>query len=320
MPKRPKLIRALKGADPCLSARISLNKSLGCSIFGREGIKTKVNLASYTSFKIGGQAEYFFEPKNLKSLQQVLVSAKQIGLRVFVLGAGSNILVSNAGLSGLVIRLSSKDFRKCCCQGSCLVAGSGLKLNALISFSRKNNLSGLEFLVGIPGTLGGSLIGNAGAWGKSVGEFVKQVGVLDYNGKLKLLGSKQLKFAYRKSNLNNYIIIWAKLKLFAQEKKVIVAKINENLLRRKQFQGNNLANAGCVFKNPGQDSAGRLIDSCGLKGRARGKAVISKRHANFILNKGNAKSGDVLSLMDLIQKEVKEKFKINLEPEIKIWK
>jgi len=283
-------------------------------------IKTKVNLANHTSFKIGGQAEYFFEPKNLKSLQQVLVSAQQAGKRVFILGAGSNILVSQAGLDGLVIRLSSKDFRNCSGYGSCVVAGSGLKLNVLISFSQKKNLSGLEFLVGIPGTLGGSLMGNAGAGSKSIGELVKQVGVLDYHGKLKLLRSKQLKFAYRKSNLNKYIIIWAKLKLQAAPKKIIAAKINEYLLRRKQSPGNNLPNAGCIFKNPACGSAGRLIDSCGLKGKARGGAVISKRHANFILNTGHAKSGDVLSLMDLMQKKVKERFKINLEPEIKIWK
>ncbi len=230
-------------------------------------IKTKKNLSGYTSFKIGGQAKYFFQPQNLKSLQEGLVFAKQAGLPVFILGAGSNLLVSGAGLDGLVIRLNSKDFRKCFCQGSCLVAGSGLKLNTLISFSKKKNLGGLEFLAGIPGTLGGCLMGNAGAWGKSIGELVKQIGALDYNGNLKILGSKQLKFAYRKSNLNKYIIIWAKLKLQAAGKKAIVARIKAFLLQRKQSQSNNLPNAGCVFKNPAGDSAGRLIDICGLKGK-----------------------------------------------------
>ena len=283
-------------------------------------IKTKVSLAGYTSFKIGGQAKYFFEPENLKELQQALICAKQVGRRVFILGAGSNILVSDAGLGGLVIRLSAKDFRKCSSKGSCVVAWSGLKLNALISFSRKKGLGGLEFLAGIPGTLGGSLAGNASAWGSSIGESVQQVGVLDYSGKRKTLAGKQLKFAYRKSNLNKYIIIWAKLKTQAAGKKIIASKINQYLLRRKQSQGNNLPNAGCVFKNPGQGSAGRLIDSCGLKGTARGQAVISKRHANFILNTGKAKSIDVLSLMGLMQRKVKGKFKIKLEPEIKIWK
>jgi UDP-N-acetylmuramate dehydrogenase len=283
-------------------------------------IKTKTSLAGFTSFKIGGRAEYFFEPKNLKSLQQVLVSAKQAAKRVFILGAGSNILVSDAGLAGLVIRLSGKFFRKCSLKGSYVVAGGGLKLNALLLFLKKNNLSGLEFMAGIPGTLGASLAGNAGAWGSSIGESVKAAGVLDCNGKLKTLSGKQLKFAYRKSNLNNYIIIWAKLTTQPGQKKVIAAKLRQYLLKRKQSQGNRLPNAGCIFKNPAGGSAGRLIDSCGLKGKARGRAVISKHHANFILNTGNARSRDVLSLMELIQEKVKERFKINLEPEIKIWK
>ncbi len=285
-----------------------------------KAIKTKISLAGFTSFKIGGRAKYFFEPKNIKELQEVLVSAKQGGVRVFILGAGSNILISQAGLNGLVVKLSSKDFRKCHLQGSSVVVGGGLKLNELITFSKQVNLSGLEFLVGIPGTLGGSLLGNAGAWGKSLGELVEQVGVLDYNGKLKLLAGKQLKFVYRKSNLNKYIIIWARLKLHVAQKKMIANKINEFILRRKQVQGNNLPNAGCIFKNPVGGSAGRLIDLSGLKGLARGGAVISRLHANFILNTGKATSGDVLSLMDLIQKKVKEKFKINLELEIKLWK
>jgi len=283
-------------------------------------IKTKINLAGYTSFKIGGPAEYFFEPRNLKELQQVLIAAREAKERVFILGGGSNILVSQAGLAGLVIRLASKDFRKISCLGSQIVAGSGLKLGALILFSKQKNLSGLEFLTGIPGTLGGCLLGNAGAWGKAIGELVSQLGVLDYSGKLKILKNKQLKFAYRKSNLNKYIIIWAKFKLQAAQKKVIASKMNEFLLRRRQAQGNNLPNAGCVFKNPACGSAGRLIDICGLKGKSSGKAVISKRHANFILNTGNAKSRDVLLLMDLMQKKVKERFRIKLEPEIKIWK
>ena len=283
-------------------------------------IETNVNLANYTSFKIGGPAKYFFEPKNLKSLQEVLVFAQAAFKRVFILGAGSNILVSDTGLDGLVVRLHSNAFKKCFCRGNHLVAGSGLKLNALVSFSRMHNLSGLEFLVGIPGTLGGALMGNAGAWGRSIGNLVEQIAVLDYSGKLKILQSEQLKFSYRKSNLKQYIIIWAKIKLQATEKKAIAARINEFISKRKQSQGDNLPNAGCIFKNPARGSAGRLIDICKLRGKASGQAVISNRHANFILNTNQAKSSDVLSLMGLMQKEVKKKFRINLKPEIKIWK
>jgi UDP-N-acetylmuramate dehydrogenase len=286
----------------------------------KKSIKSKVSLAGYTSFKIGGQAKFFFEPHDLKELRQVLIFAKHAGIRVFILGAGSNILVSSSGLDGLVIKLNGQDFKKLDIQEAILLAGSGLKLNKLILFTRDQGLSGLEFLSGIPGTLGGALAGNAGAWGKSIGELTREVCVLDYNGKLKILKGKSLKFSYRKSNLEKYIIIWAKLKLFTKAQNAITAQIKQYLVQRSKAQDSSLPCAGCVFKNPGHDSAGRLIDLCGLKGRTKGGAAIAQRHANFILNTGKAKSSDVLFLMNLIQRKVREKFRINLEPEIKIWK
>ncbi len=283
-------------------------------------IKTEVNLACYTSFKIDCLAEYFFQPRNIKELQQVVACAKQSGKRIFILGAGSNILVGSANLEGLVLRLANRNFKQCYLKGSNIIAGSGLKLNSLILFSKKNKLSGLEFLVGIPGTVGGSLIGNAGAWGQAVGELISQVGVLDNNGKLKLLTHKQLKFAYRRSNLDKFIIIWAKFKLSPAKKEIIALKINDFILRRKHSLQITKPSAGCVFKNPAAGSAGKFLDACGLKGRVKGGAVISPHHANFILNTGCAKSSDVLSLMNLMQCKIKEKFSIQLEPEIKIWK
>jgi UDP-N-acetylmuramate dehydrogenase len=283
-------------------------------------IKTKVNLAGFTSFKIGGPAKFFFEPQSLKELQEALIFAKHVGVKVFILGAGSNILVNDTGLDGLVIKLGGKDFKKVYIKGTCIVAASGLKLNQLILFAKDQGLSGLEFLSGIPGTLGGALVGNAGAWGKSIGELVREVIVLDYNGKLKLLEAKSLKFAYRESNLNKYIIIGARLQLFSKTKDKISAKLKEYLLERSKAQDRGKACAGCVFKNPAHDSAGKIIELCGLKGRRKGGAVISKLHANFILNTGKAKSRDVLSLMNLIRREAKKKFQVNLEPEIKIWK
>ncbi len=283
-------------------------------------IKTGINLAAFTSFKIGGRARFFFEPRDLKSLQQALVCAKKAGVKVFILGAGSNILASDFGIDGLVIKLSGRDFKGLDNPGTCITAGSGLKLNQLILFAEDKGLSGLEFLAGIPGTLGGALAGNAGAWGRSIGERVKEVSVLDYNGRGKLLAGRNLRFAYRKSNLNKYIILSAKLELHAADKDKIAFKIKEYLLRRGKTQGNSLPNAGCIFKNPAKIPAGLLIDACGLKGKTKGAALISRAHANFILNSGKAKCSDVLSLMDLIQRKVKERFKINLQPEIKIWR
>lgn len=283
-------------------------------------IKTKIRLADFTSFKIGGEAKFFFEPAGLEDLQKVLVAAKKFGIKVFILGAGSNLLVSDSGVSGIVIKLKGKDFQGIDKQGSCIIVGSGVRLSRLILFSQENSLSGLEFLTGIPGTLGGALAGNAGAWGKSIGELVRQVFVLDYNGRPRIINQKELKFAYRKSGLNKYIIISATLRLGNSDSKQITRKIKEYLLQRRKTQYTGFPNAGCVFKNPNKKSAGFLIDRCGLKGKIKGGASVSKTHANFILNSGKAKSADVLALMDLIKKKVKSKFKVELSSEIRIWK
>ena len=285
-----------------------------------KNIRTKVKLAGLTTFKVGGAARFFFEAKNVKQLQEMLIFAKRAGISVFILGAGSNILVSDSGLDGLVIKLSGELFKRVHKEGVCLEVGGALKLNQLILYAKNNGLSGLEFLAGIPGTLGGALAGNAGAWGKSIGSQVKEVAVLDYCGKAKMFSTKSLKFSYRKSNLNKYIIISCRLKLCKADKDTIGLKIREYLLRRNKTQGDNLPSAGCIFKNPGSNTAGRLIDACGLKGTSKGGAFISKAHANFILNKGQAGSKDILFLMDLIQKKVRERFKVDLEPEIKIWR
>jgi len=284
-------------------------------------IKPGVKLAAYTTFKIGGTARYLFEPESLKELQDALVFAKAKRIPVFILGAGSNILASDSGLNALVIKLSGKGFKGLAVNGIYMQAGCGLKLNQLITAAKNRGLSGLEFLAGIPGTLGGALMGNAGAWGKPIGDLVEEVSVLDYNGKPKLLKKSQLEFGYRKSNLGKYIIIGAKLKLTPGKQHEIVSLMSRLLKQRSLRQENNLPNAGCIFKNPaaGQPS-GRLIEACGLKGKAAGQAAISSRHANFILNRGKAKSKDVLSLMRLAAREVERRFKVRLDPEIKIWK
>ncbi|MFA5223722.1 MAG: UDP-N-acetylmuramate dehydrogenase [Candidatus Omnitrophota bacterium] len=283
-------------------------------------IKTKVKLARLTSFKVGGEVEFFLEAADITELKNALVFAGRKRLPVFILGAGSNILASSSGLNGLVIKLGGEFFKHVYRDGISLEAGAGIQLNQLILYAKNNALAGLEFLAGIPGTLGGALAGNAGAWGKSIGALVEEVRVLDYRGNPGLFGSKELKFSYRKSNLNKYIVVSARLKLCPADKKTIGLRIREYLLQRNKTQGTKFPNAGCIFKNPAKLSAGKLIDACGLKGSSKGGAVISGVHANFILNKGNADSRDILLLMDLMRKKVREKFKINLEPEIKIWR
>lgn len=283
-------------------------------------IKTGVKLSGYTTFKIGGTARFFLEPGNLKELQGALIFAKNKRIQVFVLGAGSNILVSDSGLDGLVIWLGAAYFKSLRFNRENIQAGCGLKLNQLLIRAKNRSLSGVEFLAGIPGTLGAAIIGNAGAWGKSIGDLVSEVQVLDYNGRAMVFKKNRLKFGYRKSNLRKYVILSAKLKLVSAPEREIEHKVKQLLRQRSQTQENNLPNAGCIFKNPAKGPAGKLIEDCGLKARACGGAIISAKHANFILNEGKAKSKDVLSLMYLMRKEVKRRFKVNLEPEIKIWK
>ncbi|MDD5505848.1 MAG: UDP-N-acetylmuramate dehydrogenase, partial [Candidatus Omnitrophica bacterium] len=223
-------------------------------------IRAKVNLAPLTSFKVGGPAEFFLEPSNIRELREALVFAKRAGMPVFILGAGSNILVSDSGLRGLVIKLGGEFFKQVRSRGSCIEAGAGLYLSRLMLYAKNKGLSGLEFLAGLPGTLGGALAGNAGAWGSSIGDRVEEVRVLDYSGKIKLLGLRQIKFSYRKSNLNKYIILSARFKLRRADKQAIDSRMRGFILRRRKAQTNRLPSAGCIFKNPGKQAAGMLID------------------------------------------------------------
>jgi UDP-N-acetylmuramate dehydrogenase len=278
-------------------------------------------LSRHTTLKIGGPARIFIEPKNALDLKTFISLAKKHKLAVFVIGAGSNILVADHKLNVMVFKFSTPDYKKIIKAGSHLKVGSAVMLSRLVSTAKEEGLSGLEFLVGIPGTVGGALAMNAGAWGKSIADILEKVTVIDCNGKIEVIKKNKIKFGYRKSNLAKYIIMNAVFKLAKKNKKVIQADMRGYLENRRNSQDNSLPNAGCIFKNPSKDvSAGRLIDLCGLKGKKIGGARISLRHANFILNCGNAKASDVLKLMNFIIRRVKHKFNIKLEPEIKIWR
>ncbi|PIP18778.1 MAG: UDP-N-acetylenolpyruvoylglucosamine reductase [Candidatus Omnitrophica bacterium CG23_combo_of_CG06-09_8_20_14_all_41_10] len=284
-------------------------------------VKTNQPLKAKTTLKIGGPAEFFSEPKGLAELKLLINKAKENNLPVSVIGAGSNLLISGRGVKGLLIKLNSPYFKKISLKDNYIEAGSGAMLLKLIQFAKRRPLSGIEFLAGIPGTLGGALAMNAGCWGKNIGDLVKEVKVMDYKGSVRKLTKREIKFSYRKSGLGNYIILSAVLKLKKESAKVINRNIKDYILKRRNSQDLTFPNAGCIFKNPASLSrgAGELIELCGLKGRRIGGASISIKHANFILNKGNANAEDVLRLMRLVRERVKKKFKVTLEPEIKIW-
>jgi len=291
----------------------------GQGLSAAECIKFNEPLKNKTTFKIGGRAKFFCQPKNIADLRSAVNAAKKHKIPIFILGAGSNVLISDKGLIALVIKLGAPYFAGASFDNSSIIAGSSLSLAKLLRETEKFGLSGVEFLAGIPGTVGGALAMNAGAWGRNIGDLVEEAKVMDYNGNIKTLRNNKIKFKYRNSSLAKYIILSARLKLKKKKRETIRENISQNIRRRRDSQDARYPNAGCIFKNPKKDSAGRLIDLCGLKGKRVGDAFISDRHANFIMNRGNAKTADVLRLMDLVRKKVKNKFRITLKPEIKIW-
>lgn len=287
----------------------------------RGSVKLKERLSGHTSFKIGGPCDYFLEPEDKEDLKLLLGRLKRYKIPFLVLGAGTNILVSDKGVRKAVIRLSSPDFTRLTRKGNYVEAGAGCFLARFISFTKKQGLGGNEFLSGIPGTIGGALTMNAGGGrrGSAFGDLVKSASVMDYNGKIKTLNRKKLRFGYRESNIRRCIVLSAKLKLESKKAKEIDNNLKGYVRLRSESQDLSRPCAGSIFKNPSSEPAGRLIELCGLKGRMLGGAGISMKHANFILNLRNARFADVSELMGLIKRKVRDRFGITLEPEVEIW-
>ncbi|MBU4346131.1 MAG: UDP-N-acetylmuramate dehydrogenase [Candidatus Omnitrophica bacterium] len=285
----------------------------------RGKIRLNEPLKKHTTFKVGGRAKFFIEPRDIEGLKSAFNLLKRHKVPFLIIGAGSNILASDKGLDHAVICLNAPCFKRLFFNGDYLQAGSAAMLKQVVLQAQRHGLSGSEFLGGIPGTIGGALVMNAGIPEARIADLIKDVTVLDGQGKIKILNKKNIEFGYRRSGLSKYIILHARLKLFKKNKQQIKDKTDRYLNYRRLTQDLSLPSAGCAFKNPRGRSAGRLIDLCGLKGTRIGGASISLRHANFILNFKNASAKDILRLMGLIKKRVKAKFNITLEPEIKIW-
>lgn len=281
-------------------------------------------LSKYTTFRIGGPAKYFFEAKKIDEVVRAVALAKKLNLSFLILGGGSNILFSDEGFNGLVIKMNCKNvfFEK---RKGKIIAEAGILLGHLVSESIKNGFSGLESLVGIPGTLGGAIFGNAGLGKGSccIGDSVERIRLLMPNGKIKEVKKEWAEFSYRYSRLKDFdlnrrpIILSAGLKLKKGDRKELEKTMKEKVeLRFGKYPAK--PSAGCIFKNLVDSSSALLIDKCGLKGKKIGGAQISKKHANFIINTGGATAQDVLDLINFIKKEVKKKFRIKLEEEIQI--
>lgn len=281
-------------------------------------IEKNVSLASYTTWKTGGPAKYFTIASTFSALKRAVDFAAEKGVSVFVLGRGSNILVSDRGFSGLVIRLGI-EFQKAKFTDSGVTSGAGIRLYTLAREALKRGLSGLEWSVGIPGTLGGAIKTNAGAQNEDISKIFKKLTIIDLQGKLHVLNREEIVFDYRRCVLPiQGIILEADLKLHHNDSEMIQKRMSKFFEERKAKQPLNCATAGSVFKNPEGYSAGKLIEECGLKGLRIGEAMVSTKHANFIINTGGARADDILKLMYKIRQEVYEKTGVLLEPEVEL--
>jgi UDP-N-acetylmuramate dehydrogenase len=272
-------------------------------------------LARHSTFAIGGPADFYVEVDTREQLAKVHRWAKDRKLPLFPIGQGSNLLVGDGGIRGVVARLRG-DFEDMVFDGDRVAAGAGVMLPQLARECAKRGLSGAEAFVGIPGTVGGGLMTNAGTPEGDLGSLVESVEALNAEGQLVILPRQSLSFSYRRSSLSGYLVTGVVLKLRAGDPRDIMSLVEKQLTRRAERQPLGTFNCGSVFKNPPGDHAARLIEACGLKGRAAGGARISPKHANFIENTGKARAADVRALMDLARGSVKEKFGIDLEPEV----
>jgi UDP-N-acetylmuramate dehydrogenase len=276
-------------------------------------------LAPHTWMKIGGPAQYLVRPRNVDELREVVRTCHDEQMPVRILGAGSNVLVRDEGVSGAVVQLPGDSFGEISIEGSSVRVGAGALLSRLISESVKAELAGLETLSGIPGTVGGALRGNAGGRAGDIGQFVESITVMNVKGEIATRNGDELWFGYRESNIDELMILDASLKLQRGDSEEITRRMRKLWIMKKATQPLSFQSAGCIFKNPRGLSAGALIEQAGLKGIRVGEAEISDRHANFIVTNPGAKSGDVLRLIDLIRSKVSEQFGVDLELEIKIW-
>ena len=290
-------------------------------------IKGKVSfdvpMARHTSLRVGGSADVLAFPQDEEDLRAIIQFAKERAIPYYVLGRGTNVIVRDGGLRGIVINLC-RGFREVSIIGReneevLVSAGAGGDLNSLVQFAKKKNLTGLEAFTGIPGTVGGALAMSAGAFGSEMGDVVRSVAMMDETGGVMAKQRGELRFEYRNLILpKGSFILGGVIGVREAEGKEIAAKLKKVQRLRSRSQPWNLPTAGSIFKNPEEVPAGQLIDELGLKGYRIGDARISEKHANFILNEGGATAADVLALMTFVRDEVYEKRGIRLIPEVHI--
>ena len=277
-------------------------------------------LAPHTWYRLGGPADYYIRPRTVDDLREVIRRCGENHIRIYVLGFGSNLLVDDEGVRGAVIKLEGEQFGQVQFEQEQITAWAGAELSKLVLDCVEKGLSGIEVLTGIPGSVGGAVRMNAGGQFGDIGAAVESVTLMDNQGTLFEKSKPELIFDYRSVNIRVPFVLNARLKLTPGDPDKILRAVKENWISKKNNQPLNTRSCGCVFKNPTGASAGALIDRAGLKGMQIGGAMVSEKHANFIVAQDGCTSRDVVRLMEAVQQRVREQFNIELEPELEIWK
>jgi UDP-N-acetylmuramate dehydrogenase len=279
-------------------------------------------MRNHSSLKIGGPADIFIMPHNPSSLKNLLITLKREEIPYFPLGGGTNVLIKDGGIEGAVISLKALNSIEVLSEDDEYVylhGGAGIPLQKLVAFSREHGYAGLEWLVGIPGLLGGAICGNAGAFGSEIKDILSSVWLMDANGTLNRFRKEDIHFGYRTSSISiKEIIVSGELRLRKDTKEALSSRIEQFIREKRERQPISEPSVGCVFKNPPGISAGKLIDETGCKGMSIGDIEVSRVHANFFINRGQGTASDFLQLMGEVTQRVTKHFGIILEPEIKI--
>jgi UDP-N-acetylmuramate dehydrogenase len=286
----------------------------------REIVQADEPLAPQIWFRLGGHAAYLARPRTLDQLLGLLRRSREAGLPLKILGGGSNVLVRDEGVQALVIHLESPAFSDLSVDDRVVEAGAAVPLTSLISQSARSGLAGLEIFTGIPGTVGGSLRGNAGSRQGSIGQFVRRATVIDAAGEVQVRERDDLSFAARGVGLDEPVVLSAAFELEPEEPDAVVRRMRRIWIVKKESQPYGHQSSGYIFKSLGPDlTAGTLIEQAGLKGTRHGGAEVSDRHANFIVAQPGAKASDVLHLIDQIRQRVWQQFGYELELQIQVW-
>ena len=292
-----------------------------CDAIGAASVREQEPMSAHTTFRAGGPARYFVTPEGENELAAVLAACREAEKAYYILGNGSNLLVSDAGYPGVMILLGSQFTEVVCPEGEPGVyeLGAGVLLSRAAREAQKDGMTGFEFAAGIPGTVGGAAVMNAGAYGGELKDVLESVRVMTPDGEVKELKTEELDLGYRHSCIpeRGYIVLSARIRLEKGDPEAIRVRMDELAAKRREKQPLEYPSAGSTFKRPEGYFAGKLISDAGLKGFSVGGAQVSEKHAGFVINTGNATAADVIALTDAVRDKVFEKYGVKLELEIK---